>query len=517
MVDVTVVDQNAAFVAVASLVPRLFDLLTRVRDRGQSEMLALRDGARSLSISAYPSGSDEAMILFDDITAREELEQRWRASQDRFEKAFHGNGAAMVIAHQSDLRIIDVNPRWLEMFGATRSEVIGRTAFDLGLIAKEAAARRIARHKEFAAGHEAELGLFTRAGVPLTVLASATPIEIAEGLCTLTTLIDITARKHAEEAFAVAFSASPAGMLLVHAGNDTVVAANDRLLEMTGQVRAELIGLRVSDAGLIVEPTRRDLLAEIGRTGRLDAVELQLARKGGEGVWTLASTEIVRMHDSVYRLTVFTDISSRKQFERRLLTQDAVGRCLAEPLDLETAVPRVLEVLCQGERWDFGAMWLPRGADGTPSCVGTWHAAAGMEELASIASSTAPGGVAGLLRRVLDGGEAEGHPRSRARAIQRGGGRRRHAGRDRVSDPPRRAGARRGRHGREPSTSPARVLGAHAVRFRRADARAVRRAHAGGGRPAGAQHRARAPGVRADLRARGQQSRSRGLHLLGLT
>src|SRR4051812_35220663 len=91
----------------------------------------------------------------------EPITRMWR---ERFEQAFHGNAAAMVIARQSDLRIIEVNPRWLKLFAATREEVIGRTSVELGLITPDDAELRIAQHRRFAAGYDVELALRSRAG-----------------------------------------------------------------------------------------------------------------------------------------------------------------------------------------------------------------------------------------------------------------------------------------------------------------------------------------------------------------
>jgi signal transduction histidine kinase len=97
-------------------------------------------------------------------------------------------------------------------------------------------------------------------------------------------------RKHAEEAFAVAFRASPAGMVLVDHATDTVVAVNDRLLELTERRREDFVGHPVSRIGMVATPPRDALLAEIARGGYGAGVELA-------------------------RLSVFTDLTARKQLE----------------------------------------------------------------------------------------------------------------------------------------------------------------------------------------------------------
>ncbi len=402
---IDVLDENPAFIASRRHLSSLHPAFARVLAKRQPETVALRADKKHLSCSLYPVEGTEVMVVIEDVTFREELEQQSRASQDRFETAFHGNAAAMVIAHQSDLRIVDVNPRWLEMFGATRDEVIGKTSVALGLISESDAQTRIAQHKVHAEGYDVELALRTRAGVSLTVLASARPIQLPEGRCTLTTLIDITGRKYAEEAFEAAFSASPAGMILVRSESNTVISVNERLLEMTGYDRADLVGHTVDEIELVRRPLLSELLAELERTGRLRAVEMELVRRGGGGVWTIGSTETIMLHDAKHRLSVFTDITERKRIERRLVTQHDVGRHLAEAHDLDEAIPRMLEALCSGDDWNAAAMWLPYG-DGEMQCRGVWHDGPS-DELVAIARAVVPRDSVGVVGKVIATGEPE--------------------------------------------------------------------------------------------------------------
>jgi signal transduction histidine kinase len=143
-VRVEILDSNRAFEPHPTTLRQPVDMLSRVRDARAAETLQLRTEIALLSMSALPAGDDEVMVMIEDVTAREQLVQRARESQNRFEPAFHGNAAAMVIAQQSDLRIVvDVNPRWLEMFRVVRAEVIGHTSVELGLIMEARARTRI--------------------------------------------------------------------------------------------------------------------------------------------------------------------------------------------------------------------------------------------------------------------------------------------------------------------------------------------------------------------------------------
>jgi PAS domain S-box-containing protein len=355
LLRVELVDENAAFAPHRGELRTLLEAC--VEGPGPPGPREVQIGGETLEVTVVPVGGDEVMVLIQRATPRTELELRLRETQNRFEQAFHGNAAAMVIARQTDLRILDVNRRWLELFGASRDEVIGRTSVELGLITEARASARIAEHRLFGKGFDREIALQTRAGADLIVLASARPIAIFEGPCTLTTLIDITAHKRAEEAFAVAFNSSPAGMMLVDVGSDLIVEVNGKMLGLMAATRADLVGRRVAEVQLTLQPRREELLAEITSAGRLDAVEVELATARG-GVWTLASAELVTLQGRPHRLSVFTDISARKRFERQLLTQHAIGRGLAEARDLDVALPSVLETLCRSQDWDGGVVWL---------------------------------------------------------------------------------------------------------------------------------------------------------------
>lgn len=391
VVGADLIDSNPAFEPYRALISGLYGPFGRVHARGTAETVA----QAALTFAIYPAGHDEVVVVVED---------------KRFETTFQSNAAALAIAHQRDLRIVDVNPRWLDMFSLSRDEVIGKTAVELGLISENAGRTRLAEHRQYNSSYDTEIVARTRTGQRIVVLASARPIELAEGPCTLTTLIDITGRKHAEAAFEVAFNASPAGMVLSEVATDRIVAINNKFMEATGFTREALVGRLANQVEIIRRPSRAELLAEISRTGHLHAVEVELACRDGSTTPTLLSTELVTLNEDIHRLSVFIDISARKLVERRLLTQHEIGRTLAAATELDPGVPSIIEALCRGERWDCGALWLPIDEGGL-LCRGLWYEPA-LETPATLALATFTRGVvpvdnAGLLGRVLQTGEAE--------------------------------------------------------------------------------------------------------------
>ncbi|HEV2404604.1 MAG TPA: GAF domain-containing protein, partial [Ktedonobacterales bacterium] len=82
------------------------------------------------------------------------------------------------------------------------------------------------------------------------------------------------------------------------------------------------------------------------------------------------------------------------QAAARLAVQYAVSRILVSATDFATAAPRILRAVCEGLRWQLGAIWLVDEREEALRCAWTWHAP-GVEvqvfERASRGAAFAPG------------------------------------------------------------------------------------------------------------------------------
>ena len=72
-------------------------------------------------------------VLLEEIDVRERIGRALRASEERFAKAFRASPDAMSIIRRADARLIEVNERWVAMFGFSREEAIGQTLQSLGI------------------------------------------------------------------------------------------------------------------------------------------------------------------------------------------------------------------------------------------------------------------------------------------------------------------------------------------------------------------------------------------------
>jgi PAS domain S-box-containing protein len=141
--------------------------------------------------------------ITDDIHELRLAEERVRASEERFAKAFQASPAALVITRQRDRVQLDVNESYCELIGWPRDELIGRTplAQEVFVHPEQLADLRAVLQTEQRLRNR-EITIRTRSGELGTVLFSVVGVPLNGEPCFLTIMVDITERKRAEAALA---------------------------------------------------------------------------------------------------------------------------------------------------------------------------------------------------------------------------------------------------------------------------------------------------------------------------
>ena len=105
-------------------------------------------------------------------------------------------------------------------------------------------------------------------------------------------------------------------------------------------------------------------------------VELRLRCKDGSHRWFESRGEAIRDEaGKVLRMVgAMSDITRRKQADRRLAIQHEVTRVLSDSPSLEDAVRRIMQAICGGLGWDMGAIWEVCPSENLVRCVDLWHA-----------------------------------------------------------------------------------------------------------------------------------------------
>jgi PAS domain S-box-containing protein len=166
-----------------------------------------KDGAYRWILGRGASLKDERGVVIrmagthTDVTRRKRDEEALRESQDQLAKIFRFTPVGISITTRRDGRIVDVNETGARMFGHVKSEVIGRTAHEVGLWRR--AEEREALLAEMARAGSIfgkELDLRHKNGSTVTVLYSAVANHAYGEPCILSVLVDITERKAMEQA-----------------------------------------------------------------------------------------------------------------------------------------------------------------------------------------------------------------------------------------------------------------------------------------------------------------------------
>jgi PAS domain S-box-containing protein len=135
-----------------------------------------------------------------EITERKRTEEALRASEEKFSAAFRASPIALVIATM-DGKYVEVNQALCDLLGYSREELLGKTAIELGILTAEARQTWVETlERESDAMTVRELSFRLPNGISRTTLSSVETMILNSVPHRLSTVLDITERRQAEEA-----------------------------------------------------------------------------------------------------------------------------------------------------------------------------------------------------------------------------------------------------------------------------------------------------------------------------
>ena len=261
-----------------------------------------------------------------DITERRHAEEALAESEDKFRYMFDHSAVARSITQPSGE--IEVNDAFLEMVGYTREE-IGELATwqrishpdDIarreGIVASIVSGERTSARFEQRYLHKNGTVIWTDVAITLRRDADGNPDYF------MTTIVNITERKHAEEALRESeekyrglFANAQVGMFRSRLDGSAMLAVNPKLCEIFGHTEEEMLAdpatMRWADP-----EARTVMIEELQAAGSLKDYELGIVHSSGE-VRTVSVSMELRLEQG-YLEGSTADITERKRAEEALL------------------------------------------------------------------------------------------------------------------------------------------------------------------------------------------------------
>ncbi len=283
-------------------------------------------------------------ILSVDITERKQMEAALKKSEDLFSKAFHGSPAPMTIARQTDGTYIEVNESFLRLVEMERKDVIGKTGIELILIDTSVRdkIRNELSNKDTLSNIEVQAK--TKSGRLLNLLTSIENTELSGEACTITTMLDITERKLAEESIrrlAAIVESSNDGIIGKDL-NGTILNWNKGAERLFGYSEKEMIGCSITKLiphDLLKE--EKQIIESIKRNEPIQHFETRRIKKDKQLIdVSVTISPILDIKGNIVGASkVVRDITERKRAEEeiKLLNSQLETRVIERTMQLENA------------------------------------------------------------------------------------------------------------------------------------------------------------------------------------
>lgn len=281
--------------------------------------------------------------IAEDITERRLTQDKLRASEERFAKAFHASPVPIVILRNRrnrDRTFLEVNERWETAFGYSREETIGRTALELNFLNVEDRDRLRALGERQNFLRDEEVDVRTKQGEIRHVMMSAERFMNEGELYNIVLFNDITERKRAEEAlrrseenFRRAFESSPAPGGIIRARDRRHLKVNSAFVRTLGYTAEEVVGKTAAELGVWPDGREQEeLWQKLPKEKSVKGYETRIYTKSGEMMDILLYVEAIEMSGEQCFMASIIDITERKLAEEKLKASHEQLRALSERL-----------------------------------------------------------------------------------------------------------------------------------------------------------------------------------------
>lgn len=268
------------------------------------------------------------------ISERRNSEKALQRSEEKFATAFHCNPDPLSINRFSDGCYVEVNQAFEELTGFNRHEVIGKTAQELDILMEPEKFQQMFKQiREQGSIPSFETTFMNHYGEVRTYIYSMEIIDLDGEPHLLNISKDITDRKRTEEAlrlsenfFSKAFNANPIAMTLNTFIDGQVIDINDSFCRIMGSNREKILGRTTKQLDFWVEPADfKNVRQLIAIKGSIRDMEFRF-RKANGSIWLgLYSAEKVEINGEICILSLFTDLTAKRQMEIEMSRLDQLN------------------------------------------------------------------------------------------------------------------------------------------------------------------------------------------------
>ena len=306
-----------------------------VFDINNHTLLVARDGNQvPIEGSAAPIRDDKGsitggVIVFRDITARRQAEEKLKSSEERLKILFEFAPDAYYL-HDLQGKYIGVNRAVEELIGYKREFLIGKNFLKLNLLHPDYIRKATINLAKNVLGNPTgpdEFVFKRNDGNEIIVETRTFPVKIEGKALVLGLARDITQRKQAEDALKQSeerlksiLDHLQTGIVIVDAITHKIIDVNPMAITMIGAARKEIVG---RECHKYICPAERGEcpISDLGH--KVENSEQVLITANGEKIDVLKTVIPITLYENQYFVESFIDITERKKAEQALREEHA--------------------------------------------------------------------------------------------------------------------------------------------------------------------------------------------------
>ena len=311
---------------------RIMEVIARNEPLRSEEISIVGDKTYSVDfIPITVDGSDYGRLWFhSDISERKQMEEATRESEKKFSTAFLDSPVGVVIVSAVDGKLVEVNEVFVRETGYTREEIIGRTIEEIGFYENyDDRDRLLTEVSKNGRAYGMEISFLTKSGQKLFCSVSTSLVQIGGSPHFLTSIMDVTRVKLAQEALAereeryrLVVATCPDAILISRLSDGRLVEINEAFTELSGYTVDDVMNRTTEDINLWADISdREDMVRGLREKGKHSIPKAVFRRKDGSLIYGAVSAAIMSHLNEPHLISISRDITDwvRADEERRNL------------------------------------------------------------------------------------------------------------------------------------------------------------------------------------------------------